>query len=265
MDNAFLSKEGLIKKFEAGKLKVAVYENRYYLGKAAAEKFHDIYRMLKNEKENLNIIFASAPSQNEFLENISKSTNIDWQKIKGFHMDEYIGIEAENPQSFRYYINKMLFSKVPLAEKYLIKGECENIKEECERYSELLELYPPDITCGGIGENGHIAFNDPSVANFNDPLKVKIVQLEDSCRKQQVNDGCFPDIDSVPQKAVTVTMPVFMKCRYILLMVPGNTKADAVKNTLFNAVSENCPASVLRNHQNAFLFLDKNSAKYINK
>jgi glucosamine-6-phosphate deaminase len=261
--NKSLSKEGLIKEIQVDKLTVGVYENRDFLGRSSAEKFYEIYSRLEQKKDKLNLMFASAPSQNEFLEYVVQNNNMNWQKIRGFHMDEYTGIDRNNPQSFRYYINKMLFSRVAIGEKFLIAGEALAANEECRRYSRLLESYPPDITCGGIGENGHIAFNDPVVANFNDTEKVKVVELEESCRQQQVNDGCFPDIRSVPGQAITVTMPVFIACPYILLMVPGATKSEAVKNTLQGDISEKCPASVMRNHQNAYLFLDTDSAKYI--
>jgi len=199
---------------------------------------------------------------------LHKAGKISFKNVVTFNMDEYKGLDRDHPQSYRRFMMDNFFSHIDISMDNVnfLDGMAKDPAVECKRYEDKIASYGKiHLFFGGVGADGHIAFNDPSVANFNDPLKVKIVQLEDSCRKQQVNDGCFPDIDSVPQKAVTVTMPVFMKCRYILLMVPGNTKADAVKNTLFNAVSENCPASVLRNHQNAFLFLDKNSAKYINK
>lgn len=227
------------------------------MGKKAAEDTSDMLRRLLKEKEYVNVLFAAAPSQNEFLEELIKS-DIEWGRINAFHMDEYIGI-GDAPQGFANFLNERIFGKVGFRRTYLIDGNAENLEEECLRYAELLERHPIDIACMGIGENGHIAFNDPHAARFDDPEIVKIVELDTVCKNQQVNDGCFPSVDDVPSHAITLTIPALMSARYIFCIVPGKNKAKAVARTLGGEITESCPASVLRTHGNAVMYLDTES------
>jgi len=178
-------------------------------------------------------------------------------------MDEYVGLDAAATQGFGNFLKNRLFDKVPFRSVHLINGNAKDISEECARYQHLLDQFPPDIVCMGIGENGHLAFNDPPVANFKDTATIKMVELELLCRQQQVNDGCFEMIDQVPTHALTLTIPALLKGRFIFCVVPGTTKATAVSNTLMQTISEKFPSSILRTHLNAILFLDVQSAANI--
>jgi glucosamine-6-phosphate deaminase len=247
-----------VKEEKVDKLKVKVFGNRVELGNAAGEEAAARIRELIKEKGQIRMIFASAPSQNEFLARLSSADGIDWSKITAFHMDEYIGLEKNSRQLFSSYIMENLYSKVRPGNVHLIDSS-NDPQEECKRYSELLAEHPIDIVCLGIGENGHLAFNDPPVANFADPALVKVVELDQECRQQQVNDGCFPKIEDVPTHAVTLTIPALMSGSFLFCMVPGPTKRNAVTRTLRGPVSTECPASILRTHENCTLFVDNQS------
>lgn len=247
----------------AGKLQIRIYETRDAMGKAAAEHVTErINNVLKTQKR-ANIIFAAAPSQNEFLAHLTASKEIDWSRIVGLHMDEYVHLPRESGQLFSQYLARHLLSKVMMAKFYIINAEAGDPEAECERYAELLRTFPPDIVCMGIGENGHIAFNDPPVADFADPKTVKIVELDEPCRRQQVNDGCFPTIEDVPKTAMTLTIPALMAAQYLSIVVPSARKAEAVRNTVHAPMTHAVPSTVLRTHHNATLFLDSASASLL--
>lgn len=211
------------------------------------------------------MIFAAAPSQNDFLEALIDDKTIEWERINAFHMDEYIGLGPDDPQGFGNFLKERIFDKVPFKSIFYINGQSDNLQEECERYAELLDSYPVDIVCLGIGENGHIAFNDPHVAHFNDSERVKIVSLDEKCRVQQVHDGCFSTLDRVPMSAFTLTIPALIAAEYMFCMVPSKTKNIAVFNTINGPISESCPASILRKKENAILYLDSDSSELLNK
>ena len=210
------------------------------------------------------MIFAAAPSQNEFLSHLIHDKRIDWTRINAFHMDEYIGIHPEAPQSFGHFLRIRIFDKVPFKKVNYLNGLAENLEEECQRYADLLTKHPVDIVCLGIGENGHIAFNDPDVADFNDPKLVKVVELDPICRQQQVNEKCFMTLDLVPKEALTLTIPALLRAEWMFCIVPFKNKAQAVYQTVYGEVSEKCPASILRRKENSSLYLDPESAKRIN-
>lgn len=248
------------KELTANKLKVRIYDTRMEMGKHAAKDVAERLRELLSEQESVNMIFAAAPSQNEFLAALSVAKDIDWEKVNAFHMDEYIGLDENAPQRFGQFLRERLFDKVPFREVFYINGSALHPSEECSRYSTLLEKYPADIVCMGIGENGHIAFNDPHVADFNDPLAVKVIKLSEASRHQQVHDECFASIDEVPSAAITLTIPALVRPNFVYCMVPGATKARAVYHTLHGEIGERCPSTILRKHSNATLYLDKDSA-----
>lgn len=227
--------------------------------RAACDVLKKIKELLASQDE-LSMIFAAAPSQNEFLVALIASTDIDWSRITAFHMDEYVGLPRSAPQGFGNFLKERLFSKLPFKSVHYLDGLAPDPSEECLRYTELLKAHPVDIVCLGIGENGHIAFNDPHVALFDDPQAVKVVDLDDLCRIQQVNDGCFNSLDEVPRYALTLTIPTLTSASFMYCIVPGPTKTHAVLATLENPISESCPASILRRHPHAFLYLDKESA-----
>jgi len=244
------------------RLNVKTFPSRGELGAAAALSVSKKIGELLEEQAYVNIIFAAAPSQLEFLAALQKAP-IEWSRIRAFHMDEYIGLKADAVQGFGTFLREHLFERVSLLDAYFIDGQAANPENECVRYAGLLRQYPPDIVCMGIGENGHIAFNDPPVADFNDAHAVKVVALDLACRRQQVNDGSFPDLGHVPRHAITLTIPTLMSAPYIYCMVPGRRKAPAVFNTLHQPIIEDYPSSVLRRHPHAELFLDVQSAERI--
>lgn len=246
------------------KLNVNIYPDRKTLGKEAAISVAGKIRDLLSIKDEIRMIFAAAPSQNEMLEELINMDGIDWTKITGFHMDEYIGLALESPQRFGIFLRDKIFNRVPFKQVHYIQPAIGKVEEECDRYSKLLQEKPIDIICMGIGENGHIAFNDPPVADFNDPQLVKVVELDEKCRQQQVNDGCFKTIKSVPKQAITLTVPILFSGENLFVVVPGESKARAILDTLMGPVNNQCPASILRNHSNAYLYIDNNSASLLN-
>ncbi len=243
-------------------LTIEVYPTREQMGKAVARDVSVAINKILEQQNEVNIIFAAAPSQKDLYEGLL-AQDISWDKVNAMHMDEYVGIKEDQPQSFRNYLKKNLFEKVPLKSIHYIQGENNDIQEECERYTRILAAHKPDIVCMGIGENTHIAFNDPPVADFNDPKSVKKVELDEICRQQQVNDGCFPTIGEVPTHALTLTIPTLVSAPYIFCVVPGPTKAQAVYQTLYEDISERFPSTILRNHGQTKLYLDKESSSLL--
>lgn len=248
-----------LQQFKIDELAVECYDTREQLGAAAGEQVIDKILDLLERQEEVNIIFGAAPSQLEFLKTLCATDKVDWQRINAFHMDEYIGLEEHAPQGFGNFLHRHLFAHLSFRAVYYLDGSGKDPETVCKAYASLLKRYPTDIVCMGIGENGHIAFNDPHVADFNDPLLAKVVELDDMCRQQQVNDKCFDTFDEVPKHALTLTVPALMSARYAFCMVPGPTKAKAVRSTLFDAVTPSCPATILREHPRAKLFIDRDS------
>ncbi len=244
-------------------LKVNIYETRAEMGKAAAADIKACILSLLEKKETLNMIFAAAPSQNEVLAELASDAQIPWNKVNAFHMDEYIGLSSDAPQGFGNFLKSHIFGLVDFKSVNYIDISAVEAERECARYAELLKKYPTDIVVMGIGENGHIAFNDPPVANFNDPQAVKPVALDEICRNQQVNDGCFATIDDVPTTAITLTVPTLFAGEHLFCIVPAKTKARAVRATLCDDINEKCPATVLRRHKSAILYLDGDSSSLL--
>lgn len=253
----------IIKELTVDKLKVKVYSSREEMGKGSAVDVSTKIKELLNEKDEINMLFAAAPSQSDFMASILADEEIDWTRINAFHMDEYIGLSDDAPQRFGNFLKENIFSKIPLKAIYYINGNVEDPEAECERYTALLKENPIDIACMGIGENGHIAFNDPHVAFFDDEKWVKVVDLDMQCRTQQVNDGCFASIDEVPTHALTLTIPALVAAEYAYCIVPAPTKANAVRDTVEGPITEDCPATILRRHDRAILYTDPDSAEYI--
>lgn len=250
----------LIKEFKANKLDVRKYSDRLSMAEAAAADIIAKIKELLQQNDEINMIFAAAPSQSEVLELLVQS-DVDWSKVNAYHMDEYIGLEKSAPQGFGNFLSRYLFDKLPFKNVYLIDGN-NDVEKEVERYSALIDV-PVHIVCLGIGENGHIAFNDPPVADFNDKAAIKPVVLDEKCRNQQVNDGCFKTIDDVPKMALTLTVPKLLSGQYMFCVVPAATKADAVRDTVSGIYGEVCPATSLTRHDNAILYVDADSGKYI--
>ncbi len=244
-------------------LRVELHDSRAEMGLAAGTAAAAKIRELLAEKDCVNVIFAAAPSQNEMLEALVAAPGIDWSRVNAFHMDEYVGLPAGAPQAFGNFLREHIFDRLPFGRVEYIDGHTQDGPAECARYAALLEEYPTDVVLMGIGENGHIAFNDPHVAFFDDPEAVKLVELDNVCRQQQVNDGCFAALEQVPTHAYTLTIPTLVRAPWLFCTVPAPTKAEAVKNTVLGPVSERCPASVLRTRPNAVLFCDPDSGRYL--
>lgn len=253
----------ILKDYWVDKLHVMVFDSRSSMGqKAGTDTAEHIKEMLKYKAE-LNIVFAAAPSQHETLTTLRQTDGIDWTRINAYHMDEYIGLSPDHTASFRNLLNRTLFSQLPFKSINLINGNAEDAYTEARRYGNLLKENPIDICLLGVGENGHLAFNDPPVADFADSQLAKVVQLDEACRIQQVNDRCFDKVDDVPTQAITVTIPGLTNAKVMICSVPALTKANAIKNMLDGDVTEQCPASILTIHSGATLYLDKDSAKYL--
>ena len=244
------------------KLSVHIFDTREEMGKVAAEDAARRINAIIAKNGVANVVFAAAPSQNDLIENLLKA-DIDWSKVRAFHQDEYVGISAEEPAGFGNFLDRAIFKKVHFKELHYLLCCADEAEEKCEAYAELLRKYPIDLIFLGIGENGHLAFNDPAVADFNDPKMVKIVELDDVCRQQQVNDGCFAALDDVPKQAMTMTMSLIMNIPEAICVVPTIRKANAVYRALCGEVTTACPSSILRNHPNATLYLDKDSASML--
>jgi glucosamine-6-phosphate deaminase len=244
---------------QVDRLTVQVYSTRPALGAAAAVEVAATIAERLRGQEVVRVMFAAAPSQNEFLAALC-SQEIAWPRVVAFQIDEYIGLPEEAPQRFSRFLRESLFDKVSLKHVHYLTPKPEAAEQGCRQYAELLQQREIDIACLGIGENGHLAFNDPPVADFKDPQLVKVVELDEICRQQQVNDGAFAELAAVPRHAVTLTIPALMSAHACFVIVPGPRKAEAVHAALQGPVAESCPASILRRHQSATLFLDREAA-----
>lgn len=249
---------------EVDHLKIAVYDEPKSMGAAAANFVAETLSKTIAEKGFANLILATGASQFTFLEAL-KNKQIDWQKITVFHLDEYKEISDQHPASFRKYLKERILNEVNPKKIFFLKGDAEDLEKVMDDYAEQLKKHPIDIACIGIGENGHIAFNDPPVADFNDPKWVKVVDLDEDCRKQQLGEGWFPTLEDVPKQALSLTIPAIMSCKTISCVVPDERKANAIYNTLYQEISTQCPGTILRTHSNTRLFLDQASAAKIKK
>jgi glucosamine-6-phosphate deaminase len=248
---------------QVDRLTLQVYANRLDLGIAAGRAAAQAIRSVLERQARCRIVFAAAPSQNEFLAELSRSPQIDWARVTAFHMDEYVGLGADAPQSFVRFLREHIFDAVKPGQVHLLNGMASDPEAECARYAVLLGEGPTDLVFGGIGENGHLAFNDPPDARFTDSRAVKVIHMALRSRQQQVHDGCFERLEVVPTRALTLTIPSLVGAERIFCMVPGFTKAEAIRDTLTGAVREECPATILRQHRAAVLYADADSASLI--
>jgi len=246
--------------FTADALAVRVYNSQADLADAAADAAARHLEQVLGEQAQAAAILASATSQIQFLEALARRAKVDWSRVTLFHMDEYLGLVADHPASFRHFMRERVELRLRPRLFHYLAGDCLEPLAECDRYSALLRAQPIDLCCLGIGENGHVAFNDPPVADFSDLRTVKLVKLDEPCRQQQVGEGCFPRLESVPQYAFTLTVPVLCAARRMVCVVPEARKAEAVRQTLRGPVATACPASILRRQPHCTLFLDAESA-----
>jgi glucosamine-6-phosphate deaminase len=240
------------------RLRVRSFATRAHMSKAAARDIAVAIRARLAVAANVRMIFAAAPSQGDMIEALVAEPAINWRRVTAFHMDEYIGLATDAPQRFALWLGQRLFGRVPFAAVHPILPDPDP-HAAALRYAALLDEAPIDIVCLGIGVNAHIAFNDPPVADFADPEDVKIVELDDVCRQQQVDDDCFRDIAAVPERALTLTIPRLLRAEKLFCVVPGAHKREAVGGTLHGPISTDYPASVLRRHGDCILYLDAES------
>jgi glucosamine-6-phosphate deaminase len=253
------------KHLRAGLLKVEVHHSRAAAGFAAAQAAATALAGLAKTRESIGVIFATGASQIETLSALTEMDNVPWRQVLGFHMDEYLGIPVDHPASFRRYMRERLVSKVQMKDFFEMDGNAPDPENTAQQYAEKLRGADPQLCLLGIGENGHLAFNDPGVADFTDPVDAKIVRLDDVCRQQQAAEGWFAGIDEVAESAITLTIPTLMRVPKLIASVPGIRKAAIVKRTLYEPISTACPATILRTHPDVTVYLDPESASALDK
>ena len=255
-----------IAEFQVDSLRVVVHEDRARMGRAAATEVAQWIADRQATANKARVVFAAAPSQDEFLASLVARSGIDWTKVVGFQMDEYLRLDPDHRGSTRRYLQERLFrwTDIPSDCLHLISGEqATNPLQICLDYAALIDREPMDLVCGGIGDNGHLAFNDPHVADFLDPVTVKVVRLDDDCRRQQLADDCFRTLEDVPTHAYTWTIPALLRAPMISLVVPGARKAEAALATVRGPIGEHCPATAIRTHPHATLHLDRAAARLL--
>lgn len=248
--------------FQVAAIDVEIYPDKKTLSVAAAEFVAQQLNVALQRRGRANLIVATGASQYDFMEALRQRQDVDWTQVTAFHLDEYLGISADHPASFRRYLKERLFDHLPFGAVHLLEGDAEDPAQECARYGQLLAEHPADVACIGIGENGHLAFNDPP-ADFETEALVHIVDLDEACRRQQVGEGHFPTVDDVPPQALSMTIPAILTARTISCVVPNRRKAEAVRCALEGPITPDCPASALRRHNNCHLYLDVGSASLL--
>lgn len=248
------------KSYRVGTLNVEVHPSGKAAAAAAARAAGRALVQLGKTRDSIGVIFATGASQLDTLDELTKIANLPWNKVSGFHMDEYIGISGDHFASFQRYLREKLTDKVPMKEFFAIDGRVTDVDKACREYADRLRSTNPQLCLLGIGENGHLAFNDPPVANFNDDVDIKVVQLDDLCRQQQTAEGWFSSVEQVPESAITLTIPTLFRVPKLILSVPGSRKAKIIRCTFKDPISTQCPATILRTHPDATIYLDPESA-----
>lgn len=252
-----------LRRFEVESLKVEVYSTRAEAGAAAARSVAEELKTLAQTSQTIGVIFATGASQLEMLRELRNLPGLPWDKVQGFHMDEYVGIAPDHPASFRRYMRLNLTDHVSMRSFREVNGNALGLDPECEQYSLEMRAANPQLCLLGIGENGHLAFNDPGVADFDDPVDVKIVELDRDCKQQQAAEGWFSTPENVPERAITLTIPALLRVPKLIVSVPGPRKANIIRRTLREEIGTACPATILRRHPNATVFLDSESASQL--
>jgi len=242
---------------------VQVHADVPAMARAAADEALEVMRAAVQARGVAHVMFATGNSQLAFVQAlVEETTGVPWAETVVFHMDEYVGVGPDHPAGFQRWIRERIVEPARPKDAYFVEG-LGDAEAECARYSELLRRYPLDLCCLGIGENGHLAFNDPPVADFADPRDVKVVELEAACRMQQVHEGHFPDLEAVPTRAITVTIPALLAARQVMAIVPEARKAEPVRTALTGPVSTSCPASALRMIPQATIYVEPESARLL--
>jgi len=244
-------------------LRISIYQTNENMGFAAAQEAREVIQRAIENRGHANIIIATGNSQLTFLEALSIMDGINWSRVNIFHLDEYVGIDPNHPASFSKFLHVHLLDIVNALNFFPVPGFAENTNESCNAYEKLLRENPADLCALGIGENGHLAFNDPPLALFEDPNWVKVVELTELSKLQQVGEGHFESIGDVPKFAITLTIPALLAAKQILAIVPEQRKAGIVHRTLTGPIDTNCPASILRRTSHSHLYLDENSGSRV--
>ncbi len=253
-----------VRHLQAGTLKLEVHPNSEAAGSAAARAVSETLLLLKHSTPRIGVIFATGVSQLSTLRALTSTPDLPWDRVCGFHLDEYVGLSSEHPASFRRYLRTNLTSRVPMREFYEIDGEQADPGLVCQDYGEKIRSCSPLLCLLGVGENGHLAFNDPAEADFEDPQEVKVVKLDQVCRQQQSAEGWFQSFAQVPERAITLTIPTILRVPKLIVSVPGPRKAKIVRQMLAEPISLACPATILRTHPDATVYLDHESAVELN-
>lgn len=249
-----------IKHLQVGTMKIEIHPTRAEAGAAAAHAAAEAIQQLAQKREAFAVIFATGASQLATLDALTSVPALPWQQVTGFHMDEYVGISADHPASFRRYMREKLTQKVAMKQFFEVDGSAHDPEEASRDYAEKLRAAEPQLCLLGIGENGHLAFNDPPVADFNDPLDVKVVTLDAMCRQQQTAEGWFPGVEDVPERAITLTIPALFRVPKLIVSVPGSRKAAIMRRTIQESIATACPSTILRTHPDVTVYLDADSA-----
>jgi glucosamine-6-phosphate deaminase len=249
-----------VTRIEVGSLKLQVYADRKTAGEAAAQDAADTLRELGRSRSEIGVIFATGDSQLETLRALTAMPGLPWEKVAGFHLDEYVGMDKGHFASFRRYLRENLTERVPMQQFFEIDGDSPNPDRVLREYVQRLDAADPQLCLLGVGENGHLAFNDPGEADFHDPAAMKVVALDSECRRQQVAEGWFQTFEDVPTHAMTLTIPTILKVPKLIVSIPGQRKARSVWRTLMEPISAACPATILRTHPDVTHYLDEQSA-----
>jgi glucosamine-6-phosphate deaminase len=249
-----------VTRFNSGKIKLEVHPNRETAGAAAAQAAADELGRLSQLRKNIGVIFATGASQLAMLDALTAIPGLPWDHVQGFHMDEYVGLDENHPASFRRYLRERLTRRVAMRDFFEIDGNAEDIGSFSREYVQKLHLAEPQLCLLGIGENGYLAFNDPSEAHFDDPKEIKVVTLDRVCRQQQAAEGWFKSWEDVPKCALTLTIPTLFRVSKLIVSVPGSRKAAIVRRTLEEPIATDCPSTILRTHPDTTIYLDVDSA-----
>ena len=258
-----MHKNDLLHTFQVDCLTIRVFGTKLAMGAAAAAQAAATLAQAIRRRNRARVVIATGPSQDEVIDSLVALPGVDWSRTEVFHMDEYVGISDSHPASFRRWLRTRVVDRVHPQETHYLHGDADDLAGECSRYAALLNSSPIDLCFVGFGENGHIAFNDPHTADFEDPLTVKRVSLDEVCRRQQVGEGHFPNVGVVPAEAITLSCRALMAAEVLICCVPDRRKAKAVRRTLDGTISPECPASLVRRHPRASLYLDIESASLV--
>jgi len=240
-----------------------IFKTKSQMGVAAAASAAQVIKQAIKVKKQANMILATGTSQFEMLKNLAAADEIDWQEVTMFHLDEYIGLSADHPASFRRFLKERFVDKVPgLKAVHFVNGDAKDPQQECRRISAIIAKHPIDVALLGIGENGHLAFNDPP-ADFATLQPYIVVELDEKCRRQQLGEGWFKTIEQVPRRAISMSIRQIIKSECLILSVPEKRKAEAVRNALEGPVTPECPSSILQQHGNCKVFLDEQAASLL--